>query len=661
MELYRIEMNKSDDQSSSFTFNDNFSLNGSTSGEGVAKALEIENGTFILNNSSIDIDLSTGDDAFEIPSTGALEVQAGNVNISGASGIYLDGLLNVAGGTVNMADDENYIEYSASGSAAIEVTDGTLTVGAQIRRPMSTDAGILSYTQSGGTVIVGQYSAPEGTRGVLEIFGTGSSFEQTGGTLQIANGQDNASMAALYLAPETYTLGDGTTITLDPVQTSGVESIGIYSTIPLKNILLADDSNLNVKLWTVGLELEEDLEIMSGATFNANGMDVSIDGDFTNAGTFTHSNNTTIFTGVAAQTITGNTTFYNLTKEGTGDLSLNSGDTEISVANVLDIAEGTVVDNSNNIYVQGDFNFDGTHTYGGSGKGFVMNGEEAQNLSGNGTFGMLTINNAEGVDIELGNVFTINNTLRLESGVFNIGKNLLLLTEDGIIEHGDDDFSATNMIQTNTSFTDNGVQKTFPQMSSGSYEFTYPMGSNGKYTPATITVNANDNNTGTIVVKPADEYHPSVIDETDVLQYYWDVDADGISGLTGKIVFQYQPDDVALNADSAYTIDDYITACLLDDSDGEWSKYDNSYVDGDNNELTFNFSGNDDSGVRGDYTAGVDNAIPDEVISYITISDGDWDDEAIWATYSDGIITSGGPSGGPRGAIVYIADSVYVP
>jgi hypothetical protein len=50
-----------------------------------------------------------------------------------------------------------------------------------------------------------------------------------------------------------------------------------------------------------------------------------------------------------------------------------------------------------------------------------------QTLEGNGTIGKLSINNANGVNVPVGNEFTITNSLRLQNGVLNINNNLLTL------------------------------------------------------------------------------------------------------------------------------------------------------------------------------------------------------------------------------------------
>jgi hypothetical protein len=69
--LYRLVLNKGSDQSNIVTAKTEFTLNGPTSGVGVDKALELQNGTLILDDPDIDIDLTTGDDDFEIPASAA--------------------------------------------------------------------------------------------------------------------------------------------------------------------------------------------------------------------------------------------------------------------------------------------------------------------------------------------------------------------------------------------------------------------------------------------------------------------------------------------------------------------------------------------------------------------------------------------------------------
>ncbi len=655
-DLYRIVLNKGTDQTSTFTFNDDFDLNGATSGIGVEKALELQNGTLILNDAGIDIDLTTGDDDFEIPAEACLEVRQGEVNVSGDdSGIFLDGKLLVSGGTVDMDDGanngNNYLEYSASGNAEIEVSAGTLTVGSQIRRGLGSSSGALSYTQTGGDVIVGKNSAPEGNRGVFEVLNSGSVFTHSTGSLTIVRQQTSPTIAALYLDPATSTLTAGSTITFGNGDTPVGQEFGIYSAINLQNLTLDNTStnNPSVLMWTVPLSINGELLIQSGTEFKANGLNLNLYGDLTNSGTFTANLNTTYFKGTSDQEIDGNTTFYNFTNQNTANLNLATGNADITVDNVLNLENGILNDNSNDISVYGDINNDATHVYGGAGDGISMLGTSQQVMTGDGTYGKLTINNGNGVTLPVGNAPTVKDYLKMESGIFNIGGNLLTLEIDCIIQEANP-FGETNMIQTNISFTDNGVKKYYP---SGAGSFTYPMGSGGKFTPITTTLTQNTSSIGYLIAKPADEIHPSIqddletpdpeiTDENNVLQYYWTVTSDNITDISGTLEFTYDPSDV-MNESSNYDVTDYITAKLLNDGSGNWYKYDDvSKFDETNEKLIFDLTDAADEDITGDYTAGVDGssfngAIPDQVPLYVSngTGGGDWHTESTWTVYDN--------------------------
>ncbi|TAJ13131.1 T9SS C-terminal target domain-containing protein [Marinilabiliaceae bacterium JC017] len=647
-EFYRIIMNKGNAQAETFIFNESFALRGSTVNRD--KALELQNGTLVLNHPAIKINLTTGNDPFPIPASAALEVRQGSVRASGNSGINLDGKLSITGGVVDMSGGDNPIVYSASGDATLEVKDGSLTVGSQIRRDTGSEIGVLNYSQTGGSVVVGSDAAPVNERGVFEVLGTGSEFNHTGGSLHIARAQDVPSIAALYLDPEKNNVR-GSTITIGDAATNGHQEIGIYSTIPLGNMEVNNASGKKpvAKQWVVPLTLSGDLTIQPGATFDANGLDLYVGGNFSNTGTFTHHNNTTYLNGLSAQIMSGNTTFYNLVKSGTNNLVLTASSTSLDIDNKFEFKGGVLKSNDNKIQIQGHCVFDGTHISGGADKGIVLNGTgpAQQTISGNGTLGVLTINNPAGVTVPLGNQLSINRALRLQAGVFNIDKNLLVLNVDCDVVPVND-FSATNMIQTNISFTDNGVKKYLP---AGVSSFVYPMGSGNKYTPVTWNVTANDNSNGYIIVKPANEYHPSVEDPANVLQYHWVLKAGDISGFSANMRMKYDPADVSVTGSNS--ISKYITARLLFNKEGEWNKNRGTgVIDVDNHELLFDFTVTDNNGISGDYTAGIDEAIPDKVPTYISKDNGNWTNAAVWDTYPEG----GGvvPPGGPRGTLVII-------
>jgi len=673
IDLYKIEMDKGTDTASTFTFEDNFTLNGPTSGVGIPKAIKLQNGKLILNDPNINVDLTTGDDNFYIPGSAGLEVRQGQASANGNSGILLDGKLQISGGTVDMSGGDNYIQYSASGSAAIDVSSGNLIVGSQIRRGLTSSEGILNYSQSGGTVVVGNNAAPENDRGVLEVLNTNSNFSLTGGDLYIARAQDNPGVAALYLKPATSSVAAAANIFIGHANTPANQTVGIYSNVDLSNLTI-DNSSANgpaVQIQTVPLTVNNHLDIQSGASFDANGEKLTLNGDITANGAFIANGNTTFFSSNSAQQIVGSPAFYNVTKDGSGTLALNN---DVTINNVFNHQSGVLSDNSNTLSVKGNLVFEGDQNWGGAGNGILMNGSQQQTLQGSGAFGKLTINNPAGVFVPQGNTININGALQLDNGVFDIGKNLLELTSNASIIEGNA-FSEQNMIQTNISFTDAGVKKWFPAISSPT-TFIYPIGSAGKYTPVEFNIDQLD--AGSYMrIKAADERHPTVVnddepcnditDTLNALNYHWVLETSGVNNFTGTASMKYYPADVLIDnslSGTTYDITDYVTARLLSNRT-DWNKYDANSFDETNELLMFYFSNTDDNGVSGDYTAGIEDqsgscegAIPDVVPTYITTTNGIWGDGSIWDTYP----ASGGtvPAGGPRGASVIVAHDVSI-
>lgn len=659
--LYRLVVNKGNTPTATAQFNTDYILRGPTSGVGVAKALEIRNGTFISNNPTARVlDLTTGNDYFEIPSTAGFELMQGTARATGNSGISLDGMLTISGGTLDMTGGDNSIEYSASGNATIAISGGNLNVGGQIRRSLTSDAGILKYNQTGGNVVVGQYAANASARGVFEILNTGSSFSMSAGNLYIARAQTSPEIAAFYFNPATYSIGAAANIHVGHLSTPSAQTLGIYAGKPLPQLRVNNESGRNpvAQLQVVPATISSLLTIDAGANFDANGVDLTLNGNMTCNGTYLPKGNTTYFSGTGTQTISsggGTINFYNFDKTSSSNVTLATN-TPLLVSNELLLRAGTFTTNLNTVTTNGNVLNDAVHVSTiGATDGIVLKGTANQILTGNGTFGKLTINNPSGVDVPVGNQLKITNSLKMKAGIFNIGKNLLDLGVDALIERAAP-FSVTNMITTNISFTDNGVRKFF---SAGAKpDFVFPVGAADRYTPVTVKVDANTSSDGSITVKPANEMHPSIIEDTEtgqqivdkdnVLQYYWTLKADKLSGFSGAAKMKYADADVKVT--TPYTVADYITARLLSDGSGNWNKFSTNDFDEGSKELNFTYTNTDAAGVSGDYTAGAcdiskNGAIPDNVAKYETIANGNWSTATVWTP---------NVAGGPRGAIAKI-------
>jgi len=678
--FYRLFINKPTGQKVYFTTP--FNLGGPTND--ATKSLVLQTGECHLSNSSINLTLSTSGNAFKIPTGTILRVDNGSTvkvgSSSGNTGIWLDGSLIIdnAGkvycnqGSGSYTD--NYLEYTPSGNASIYLgTDAELIVGSQLRRTTSSDEGVLLFTQakSSSIVTVGTQSAPTNNRGVFEVLNTGSSFTQSesGCNITIVRQQTTPSVPALNFNPATSSIATGAGFTIGNASTPPSQTIGVYAGQNLMNLTLNSTNSPNLKIWTGAMTIDGNLAI-NGGTFDANGYALTLKGNLTNSGTFTANGNTTYIIGSNDQTITGNTTFYNLTKQSTANSLILGGTTSLTVNNTLDIETGTINTGTNNISVKGDLINNGTTLSTGASTGITMNGTSAQELSGSGTFARLTINNSNGITVPTqSGSLNFTDALRLQSGIFDIGRNLIVFGTNASITPVNA-FSSTNMIQTNLSFTDNGIKKAFPVIAS-STSFTFPIGSSSKYTPVIFDITSNTTAGGAIRVKAANERHVSISnlstttydDTQNVLQYNWTLDATGVTGFTATATMQGYLSDALVTAPN--TLTDYITARILMSST-DWNKFTNTDYNESTGALTFRFSGTNDIGIDGDYTAGISAAIPDQVPSYITVADGPWTTTTTWATYNPttqaiGVAGVNIPAGGPNGSVIYVANTLTMP
>ncbi len=665
VDFNRIEINKSVGQS--LTLNSGFNLNGSTNT--TTKALILSSGECHLNNSGINIDLTTGGSNYDIPQGSKLYVTQGTVNASGDSDLKLEGSFIINGGTANIdgtiasggSSGNSNIVYTASGQAYLEVSNsGSLIVGGQISRSLSNNEGIIQLVQNGGSLSVGTVSAPYITRGMFEILGVGSSFSQAIGDQVVINRSNGSTtVPTLYFDPETVIYGAGSGFTLNGSSVTD-ETFVVYATEELNDFTITGGTGNIAMLKTITHTIDGSLTIGLNTSFDANGLDLYVNGDYINNGTYNASNNTIYFNGSSDQLITGSGTnnFYNFVLSSGNTLSSGS---DIDISNDLIISSGILNTGGNVVNVIGDVVNNGS-TLSSSGDGIVLNSTGgSQSVSGSGSYQNLTIDNSAGVVMpSQSSAITITGVLKLEDGVFDIGRNLMEITNGAVFDYGATypDFTSNNMIQTNLSFTDAGINKTYNSTELGS--FIYPVGSFGLYTPVTINVVANGNSTGSIRVKAANEPHVTIsgTDLDHVLQYNWTLDAEGITGFQGDISMQADP------SDEVGTTSDYIGVRFeLGGTEVNLYEEANSY-DESNHLLNIDFNNAGvyltDADIDGDFTAG-ESSVSYDVQAFISVANGNWTNGATWDFYDpETKITSENGSAFPNGAIVYVADGTTV-
>lgn len=637
--------------------------------------LTLRNGTLVYrrDNPNSDFTISTAT-PFIIPETAGLYIDypnnSGNRNILIANSnvntndITLAGKLTIKAGRVfvgpinGTTNNNNDIVYTGDGNSTIVINGGQLFVNGQIRRSTSTTTGVLKYYQTGGEVIINGQGADATalTRAKLEVANPGSVFSMSGGTITIVRG-GGTTFGDLYIRPASGSVTGGTiAFTQTPASWATADAVQNYrmdANIALNNIVVTGKTVATARTATLNLMvnplvLNGSLTLTNNQSFfTANNINVTLKGNFTNNGTYTPGTNVTTFNGGVQQILgTTSTTFNSLVINPITSVTLASN--SITVNGNLTLTSGTFACGSYQVNLKGNLANNATYTDNGTGTGILLNGTNLQYISGNGTFSTLELNNLNGSRLQ--NSITLTKDLLLTQGIFNINQYMLTLGVNSSLLGSP--FSAAKMIEVDGVFSNVGVRKYFNSYSGAAQTFTYPIGVSGKYTPVILTYTDNTT-TGYIRVNAINSNHPGVLDPTRVLKYYWEVENNAVAGVNGSLVFNYKDADVRGNEP------DYIAARTVGGS--SWSKAapgpatDN--VDEANNTITFYLVNAND--LNGEFTAGEDPAIPNNIPQFTSTKDGNWNDPSVW------VQTGGDPytlTGGPNGFIVTISpqDSVTI-
>ena len=619
--------------------------------------LTLTNGTFRVNKEGLTVTITGGGTSFSIPSTAALSVQNGDVRVAyGTGNLILAGKLEVLGGNMFIGNpaisNNNSIEYAAAGTPEIVVEGGNLSVNGQIRRPTTISSGSLNYIQSGGTTTI--YGKNRiNTRGLIEIANTNSLFSISGGTLEFDRPSVNGTaFGDIYIRPDS-SLVTGGTLQMGLNGSTANHTFRLSSSSPLWNVsvgVVGSDQILQNEV--LALSILNNLTINGNSQFNANGLNLSIGGSFTNnnnnasagignggflAGSSTQ---TVTFNGSGTQNIVGNgtnlTNFANLTfaSEGTVSLQPNSS---LRVNGNLNLSTGILNDGGNTISVVGNITNTSTHTSSTVDGGFNLIGSQNQNLNGvGGTYGNIILNNTSGASLQ--NNATITGRLTFTNGSIYIDDYNLVFGQNASIGGTPD---KTRMLILNGVLSDQGVRKEF----TGASSFTFPIGVSGKYTPASYTI-SSIGAAGTITVRPINRRHPAVVTPSEnELAYYWKVDSTGFdSNLTLTHSYTYDSND------AKPTVANYVVG-LYKTHEYRWFDLGNNDVGkpGIVNSGLNSFSITDVGYLSGDFTAGeADNFTPPLETYYSSNVIGDWFTPSDWLVGSpSGLVATQIPNGNP--------------
>ena len=543
-----------------------------------------QNGALVLDGGGV-IVLSTADDFSEVKAVYGLSSGDNTlcgINLTGGySGLSILGKLQVNSGYLSTRESSGLIYWSyASGQF---ILNGGKVDAKQFHNPQGTNVGLVSYVQSGGTMILrGRFintisyvnpadlmnpviSSTRTANGIDATAGIGTfsissntnnAFGISGGTLYIHDVCNAGAIPLAFLVncPVANINVSGGTVEFKPKTQSAAENHYINSTASFNNLIVNRESgNASVILVTNPIVVNNDLTVTSGV-LNANNLDISIGRHFSIAsGTaYTPGTNSTIFNGTGAQTLTVNLpsvlNLYKLTvnKPAGTVLTLSGTQPTISVNSDFRLALGILDDNGKTVNIAGNVYNSGIHI--GTGK-IVLNGTVLQSIDGNGTFRNIDLinTNAAAAPVSLSANMTVKGVLNLANDkLFNIGIHNLKLDSTASVSN----YSTTRYIQTSGNSGDGGVTKVYTSSAS----FLFPVGAPTnvpslpvKYTPATIGFSSDPTTFGSITVTPVGYEHPAVTTNGQSLTYFWRVKSSGFTGIVANSVthsFLYDQSDV---------------------------------------------------------------------------------------------------------------------
>ncbi|MCK9422826.1 MAG: T9SS type A sorting domain-containing protein [Bacteroidales bacterium] len=403
--------------------------------------LKISSNSPTRTTGNIDASNASATASFNNSSTITLpaSIFTGNVNnltLNGSGGVTLGSSMTVANaltltnGTLNIGTNTLTLNSSTT------KTSGTLT---------SSATGTVNYNQniagqavlSGtyGNLILSDYDKTLSSSGLINISGTFTPGSASGHSLTGSTIVYNGS------SPQTLPLGFTTynNLTLNNASgTNGFTGLIVNGTIRVQAGTFASASTYN------------NVQIDDGATLTA-ADDITVNGNWTNNGSFTPVTYKVTFGGSAQQTINGSTTttFNNLELNNTNGLVLN---TSAHVVGTFSLLNGSLSINGNTL----SYGASGILKYGGSitqttsdewpvtdgPNDLIVDGTDVR-LDLNRTLaGGLTINTGKKFTVNAGKAFTVNGTLTNSAG--NSG---LVIKSDGLgtgsLIHSTADVNAT--------------------------------------------------------------------------------------------------------------------------------------------------------------------------------------------------------------------------
>ena len=309
--------------------------------------LNLTLGLFKLTNASASVNLNTP----VIGANAGIWVNGGTLNSTGTKSYSLNGLVRISAGSATFGTTgiDGTSQFSVNSGALFNMTGGTVSFAARLIGH-NTQSNTIKI--SGGTMKVGTAGNSVGTVGSFDI-GATSAFTMSGGTVEFqqrATGTIDLLIRVATTGSRTIT---GGTFQVANASTTGGGNFTINSAVPIFNLTINGTTSPTGQLVTNNLVANGSITINSGGTLNANNLNITTAGNWTNSGTFTPGTAAVTFnSSTTDQNISGSaaTTFNNLTANKASGRNLNlSGSNGITVNGALNITLGTLVTNANTV------------------------------------------------------------------------------------------------------------------------------------------------------------------------------------------------------------------------------------------------------------------------------------------------------------------------
>jgi hypothetical protein len=319
--------------------------------------------------------------SFTIPLTGGLWLNNASAIVSTTGGnLSVTGYLRVTNGTLNVGTAADQQLLSNGGTFIIE--GGAVNVAGSF---VSAPYAIMNFTISAGTFTVATVSSTLAGQAPFMLSVAGSIFHETGGSIVIRSA-GNGNFGYINTNATGYSFLGGVLQFGDNLTPAG-QTMQVNSNNPVFNFTV-NSANATAQLVT-NLTVNNDVSITAG-TLNANNLNMTASGNWTDAGTFTPGTGTVTFTGLTSTAITkaAGETFYNLTiNKSSTTVTANNN---VTVSNAFTLSQGTFAVGSSILTLNGTVTSSGTLTSNTTGTVNYNQGSAGQTVL-TASYGNLTL------------------------------------------------------------------------------------------------------------------------------------------------------------------------------------------------------------------------------------------------------------------------------